>query len=91
MTTTSGSPEELPVVEPALPNGSSGSVGVEDELIVSLMGLVYYQLSIRQSLDQRFLNHFYLFLSNIHPSYCSLFPLACVLDLCPRNSDCLTP
>ena len=58
ITTTSGSPEELPVVEAALLNGSSGSVGVEDELIVSLMVLMYYQLSTRQPLDQRFLNFF---------------------------------
>lgn len=60
MTTTSGSPEELPVVGTPLPKGSSGSVGVGDELIVSLMVLMYYQLSIRQSIDQRFLNNFLL-------------------------------
>ncbi len=46
MTTTSGSPEELPVSDALLPKGNSGSVGVEDELIVSLMDLVYYQLII---------------------------------------------
>lgn len=45
-------------MEAALLNGSSGSVGVEDELIVSLMVLMYYQLSTRQPLDQRFLNFF---------------------------------
>lgn len=42
-------------MEALLPKGNSGSVGVEDELIVSLMSLVYYQLIILQSVDQRFL------------------------------------
>ena len=68
MTTTSGSPEELPVVEAPLPKGSSGSVELEFELIVFPISLMHYQLTIWQSLDQRFLNHFLLFLSNILPA-----------------------
>lgn len=47
-------------MEALLPKGNSGSVGVEDELIVSLMNLVHYQLTILQSVDQRFLNRFLL-------------------------------
>ena len=43
------------------PKGSSGSVGVEDELIVSLISLVYQQLSIHPTNDQRFLKCFFTY------------------------------
>ena len=60
ITTTSGSPEELPVAEAALLNGNSGSVELEFELIVFPISLMYHQLTIPQSLDQPFLRPFLL-------------------------------
>ena len=48
-------------------------MGVGDELIVSLMVLMYYQLSIRQSIDQRFLNSFlHIFKDQVDPNLLSL-------------------
>ena len=61
MTTTSGSPEELPVVGVPPPNGSSGSVELGFELIVFPISLMHYQLTIQQSLGQRFLINFLRF------------------------------
>ena len=43
------------------PKGSSGSVGVEEELIVSLISLVYQQLSTPQPIGQRFLKCFFTY------------------------------
>ena len=54
ITTTSGSPEELPVVGVPPPKGSSGSVELGFELIVFPIILMHYQLTIQQALDQRF-------------------------------------
>ena len=60
MTTTSGSPDELPVAGAELPKGNCESVELEFELIVFPISLMHYQLTIQQSLDQRFLIGFLL-------------------------------
>jgi hypothetical protein len=66
ITTTSGSPEELPTVGVPSPKGSSGSAELGFELIVFPISLRHYQLTIPPPLDQPFLIIFLLIFDKNH-------------------------
>ncbi|MEY2851704.1 MAG: hypothetical protein RL549_403 [Verrucomicrobiota bacterium] len=74
-------------MEALLPKGNSGSVGVEDELIVSLMSLVYYQLIILQSVGQRFLIQLFTYFCLF--SSATIFPAICTSPL--KKSQASSP